>query len=73
LAACADLGLSDRTDGATEIVAKKVMELANDTRDPQQLRVAVLASFVLVDKIETTFPRAVVTACGRDLRLLLLP
>lgn len=42
---CADLGLTDRRDGATEIVAKRVIELARDTRDPQRLRAAVLASF----------------------------
>jgi hypothetical protein len=45
LAVCADLGLSDHTGGATEMVAKKVIELANDVRDPQDLRAAVMAAF----------------------------
>ncbi len=45
LGVCSDLGLTDRSDGATEMVAKRVIELAKDTRDPERLRAAVLASF----------------------------
>jgi hypothetical protein len=43
-AVCADLRLGDHVDGATEIVAMKVIELGNDARDPQLLRAAVLAA-----------------------------
>ncbi len=46
VAVCADLGLSDHTDRATEMIAKKIIELASDgQRDPQRLRAAALASF----------------------------
>ncbi len=45
LAMCADLGLIDHTDAAAEMVAKRAIELAKDTRDPRTLRAAVLASF----------------------------
>lgn len=46
-AVCDDLGLHGATDNATEIVAKRVVELAGDDVDPQRLREAVLASFNL--------------------------
>ncbi len=42
--ACADLGLKDTTDGATAVVAKRVIELTDGQRDPQAIRTAVLAS-----------------------------
>lgn len=42
---CQDLGLSDTTDGATELVARRVIELTDGERDPQAIRAAVLASF----------------------------
>ena len=45
LAVCADLGLSDEDDRATEIVAKRVLELAINHRDAPRLRAAVLATF----------------------------
>ena len=45
LGVCADLGLTDKTDGATEVVAERVIELMDQQRDPQALRAAVLASF----------------------------
>jgi len=45
LAVCADLGLSDKTDGACEMVAKRVMDLMDRERDPEAIRAAVLASF----------------------------
>jgi hypothetical protein len=39
------LGLTDRTDGATEIVARKVIEFAKQgERDPARLCAAVLKS-----------------------------
>jgi hypothetical protein len=44
LGVCADLGLSDKTDGACEIVAKRVIELMDGERDPEAIRKAVLAS-----------------------------
>jgi hypothetical protein len=44
VAVCADLGLSDRTDGACEIVAKRVIELMDGQRDPEVIRQTVLAS-----------------------------
>ena len=44
LGVCADLGLSDKTDGACEIVAKRVIELMDGQRDPEAIRAAVLAS-----------------------------
>jgi len=44
LGACEDLGLSDKTDGACEIVAKRVIELMNGQRDPEVIRKTVLAS-----------------------------
>jgi hypothetical protein len=46
-AVCEDLGLRGATGGATEIVAKRVVELAGDDHDPKRLREAVLASFKL--------------------------
>lgn len=45
LGICHDLGLSDKTDGACEIVAKRVIELMDGQRDPEAIRQAVLASF----------------------------
>jgi hypothetical protein len=44
LGVCNDLGLSDKTDGACEIVAKRVVELMDDERDPEVIRKRVLAS-----------------------------
>ena len=44
LGVCEDLGLSDKTDGACEIVAKRVVELMDGRRDPETIRQAVLAS-----------------------------
>lgn len=44
VAVCADLGLSDKTDGACEIVAKRVIELTDGQRDPEVIRKTVLAS-----------------------------
>jgi hypothetical protein len=44
LAVCDDLGLSDKTDGACEIVAKRVIELMDGERDPEEIRKTVLAS-----------------------------
>jgi hypothetical protein len=41
---CNDLGLSDKTDGACEIVAKRVIELMDGQRDPEEIRKTVLAS-----------------------------
>jgi hypothetical protein len=41
---CDDLGLSDKTDGACEIVAKRVIELTDGQRDPEVIRKAVLAA-----------------------------
>jgi hypothetical protein len=45
LGVCRDLGLSDAADGATEMVAKRVIALTDGQRDPQAIRVAVLLSF----------------------------
>ena len=44
VAVCADLGLSDKTDGACEIVAKRVIEMMDGQRDPEVIRKVVLAS-----------------------------
>ena len=44
LGACIDLGLSDKTDGACEIVARRVIELTDGQRDPEAIRAAVVAS-----------------------------
>jgi hypothetical protein len=44
LRVCSDLGLSDKADGACEIVAQRVIELTNGQRDPQAIRTAVIAS-----------------------------
>jgi hypothetical protein len=41
---CNDLGLSDKTDGACEIVARRVIELMDGERNPDAIRKAVLAS-----------------------------
>jgi hypothetical protein len=41
---CTDLGLSDKTDGACEIVAARVIELMDGQRDPQVIRQTVLAA-----------------------------
>jgi hypothetical protein len=45
LAACADLGLTDKSDRACEIVAKRIIVLADGKRDAETLRTLVLASF----------------------------
>jgi hypothetical protein len=44
LAVCADLGLSDKTDRACEIVAKRIIELMDGQREPEAIRKAVLTS-----------------------------
>ena len=44
VAVCNDLGLSDKTDGACEVVAKRVIELTEDERDPEAICKTVLAS-----------------------------
>jgi hypothetical protein len=45
-AACASLGLVDRTDPLNEIVARKVIEIAGTgERDPQRLTDLVLLAF----------------------------
>jgi hypothetical protein len=44
VAVCADLGLSDKTDGACEVVARRVIELMDGQRDPEMIRQTVLAS-----------------------------
>lgn len=44
LGVCEDLGLSDKTDGACEIVAKRVIELMVGQRDAEAIRKAVVAS-----------------------------
>lgn len=44
LGACADLGLSDKIDGACEIIAARVIELADGQDDAEAIRKAVLAS-----------------------------
>jgi hypothetical protein len=42
---CRTLGLTDRADGATEMVAKKIIELAQQgARDPIRIANAVLES-----------------------------
>jgi hypothetical protein len=46
LRVCEDLGLSDKTDGACEIVAKRVIELMDGQRDPEAIRRVVLASIL---------------------------
>ena len=44
--ACASLGLRHRADLATELVARKVIELAKaGERDPARLKTAVLQAF----------------------------
>jgi hypothetical protein len=42
---CADLGLSDTSDSACQMVAKRVIELMDGQRDPEAIRATVLASF----------------------------
>ena len=44
LLVCSDLGLSDKTDGACEMVAQRVIELTDGQRDPEAIRAAVIAS-----------------------------
>jgi hypothetical protein len=44
VAVCTDLGLSNKKDGACEIVAKRVFELMGGQRDPEAIRKAVLSS-----------------------------
>ena len=44
VAVCVELGLSDKTDGACELVAERVVALADGRCSPDELRVAVLAS-----------------------------
>jgi len=44
LGVCEDLGLNDKADAMTEVVAKRVIELMDSQRDPQMIRAAVLAS-----------------------------
>jgi hypothetical protein len=44
VSACADLGLSDISDKACAMVAKRVIELMDGQRDPDVIRKAVLAS-----------------------------
>jgi hypothetical protein len=44
LGVCRDLGLSDLTDRACEIVARRVIELTDGQRDPEAIRQTVLAS-----------------------------
>ena len=44
LAVCRDLGLSDKTDRACEMVAARVIDLTNGHNDPQMIRAPVLAS-----------------------------
>lgn len=41
---CNDLGLSEKTEGACEIVAKRIIELMDGECSPEELRNAVLAS-----------------------------
>lgn len=41
---CNELGLSDKTDRACEIVARRVIELMDGERNPEAIRNAVLAS-----------------------------
>jgi hypothetical protein len=44
LGVCRDLGLSDLTDRACEVVAKRVIDLMDGERDPEAIRKTVLAS-----------------------------
>lgn len=44
LGVCEDLGLNDKTDGACEVVAKRVIELTDGQRDPEVIRKSMLAS-----------------------------
>jgi len=44
VAVCADIGLSDRTTRAREVVAERIIELMNGERDPQAIRRVALAS-----------------------------
>lgn len=44
LGVCADLGLTDKADPACEIVAMRVIQLADGERNAAALRAAVLAS-----------------------------
>jgi hypothetical protein len=49
--ACRALRLSDRTDRATELVAKKIIELAQrGERDPHRLCSGVLNAFNVEDR-----------------------
>jgi hypothetical protein len=41
--ACADLGVTDKTPHARDTVAKKVIELADESNDPAAIRAAVVA------------------------------
>lgn len=41
---CADLGVSENARSSLEIIADRVMTLADDHRDPDALRAAVIAS-----------------------------
>jgi hypothetical protein len=43
--ACADLGLTDKSDRACEMVAERIIVLADGKRDAETLRTLVLASF----------------------------
>ena len=43
---CAALGVSDKARHSREIVAKKVLELADRHRDPKELSTAVIASLL---------------------------
>jgi hypothetical protein len=45
LAVCGDLGLNDKTDSATEMVAIRIIELTDGQLDSQTIRAAVLTSF----------------------------
>jgi hypothetical protein len=45
-AACRGLGLADKADKATKLVAEKVIEIVSSAeRDPDKLRNAVLSAF----------------------------
>jgi hypothetical protein len=44
LGVCGDLGLRDTADPACELVAKRVIELVDDQRDPEVIRNIVRAS-----------------------------
>ena len=41
--ACLDLGVTDKTPHSRAAVAKQVIELADDQRDPEAIRAAVVA------------------------------